>query len=159
MCGYEVSCSQIDDNLTINILLPPMGLFAFCSILFHGTLMPIWFENWLGLSISFLTGNIYMTPRNPKRRGGGKLRKLRLMLYLCYWVMPLQFVSLERKLLKWRRPGKRFERVTGIHPADRNILFRGIWLRMARSGIASCLIVGSYYLTVDSLLQRGIKLT
>lgn len=96
MCGYEVSCSQIDDNLTINILLPPMGLFAFCSILFHGTLMPIWFENWLGLSISFLTGNIYMTPRNPKRRGGGKLRKLRLMLYLCYTGLCLCSLSLWR---------------------------------------------------------------
>ena len=59
---------------------------------------------------------------------------------------------MERRLLGWRRPGNRFERVTGIHPADRNLLFRGIWLRMARSGFASFVIVGSYFLTVDHLV-------
>jgi hypothetical protein len=51
---------------------------------------------------------------------------------LVFW---FQYISMERQLLKWRRPGNRFERVTGIHPADRNLLFRGIWLRMARSVI------------------------
>lgn len=68
-------------------------------------------------------------------------------------VLP-KYVSLERKLLKWNRPGKRFERATGIHPADRNLLFRGFWLRMARSGFASFMIVGSYYLAVDYLVSR-----
>lgn len=68
----------------------------------------------------------------------------------------LQYVSMERKLLKWNRPGKRFERATGIHPADRNLLFRGFWLRMARSGFASFMIVGSYYLAVDYLVSRWI---
>lgn len=62
-----------------------------------------------------------------------------------------QFVSTERKLLKWGRPGNRFERLTGIHPADRNLLFRGLGLRMANSGIASFIMVGSYFLTVDRL--------
>ncbi|KAK9935020.1 hypothetical protein M0R45_022137 [Rubus argutus] len=65
-------------------------------------------------------------------------------------VLP-KFVSMERKLLKWRTPGKRFERATGIHPADRNLLFRGIGLRMARCGIASFIMVGSYFLAVDHL--------
>ncbi|XP_024196536.1 uncharacterized protein LOC112199806 [Rosa chinensis] len=65
-------------------------------------------------------------------------------------VLP-KFLSMERKLLKWRTPGKRFERATGIHPADRNLLFRGIGLRMARSGIASFVMVGSYFLAVDRL--------
>ncbi|PQP92655.1 uncharacterized protein Pyn_26966 [Prunus yedoensis var. nudiflora] len=65
-------------------------------------------------------------------------------------VLP-KFVSTERKLLKWGRPGNRFERLTGIHPADRNLLFRGLGLRMARSGIASFIMVGSYFLTVDRL--------
>ncbi|XP_002526979.2 uncharacterized protein LOC8260363 [Ricinus communis] len=64
------------------------------------------------------------------------------------------YISMERRLLKWNRPGKRFERLTGIHPADRNILFRGIWLRMARSGLASVMIVGSYYLAVDHLVPE-----
>lgn len=68
-------------------------------------------------------------------------------------VLP-KYVSMERKLLKWNRPGKRFERATGIHPADRNLLFRGFWLRMARSGFASFMIVGSYYLAVDYLVSR-----
>ncbi|XVF20487.1 hypothetical protein REPUB_Repub12eG0004600 [Reevesia pubescens] len=62
-------------------------------------------------------------------------------------VLP-KFISKERKLLKWKTPGKRFEKLAGIHPADRNILFRGIWLRMAGSGIASFVIVGSYYLFI-----------
>ncbi|CAI9754368.1 unnamed protein product [Fraxinus pennsylvanica] len=44
-------------------------------------------------------------------------------------VLP-KFVSMERKYLRWNRPGKRFERLTGIHPADRNFLMNGIWLRM-----------------------------
>lgn len=68
-------------------------------------------------------------------------------------VLP-KYVSMERKLLKWNLPGKRFERATGIHPADRNLLFRGIWLRIARSGFASFMIVGSYYLVVDYLVSR-----
>ncbi|KAE8124231.1 hypothetical protein FH972_019136 [Carpinus fangiana] len=66
-------------------------------------------------------------------------------------VLP-KYISMERQLLKWRRPGNRFERATGIHPADRNLLFRGIWLRMARSGLASFTIVGSYFLCVDYLV-------
>ncbi|KAF7842636.1 solute carrier family 25 member 41 [Senna tora] len=60
-----------------------------------------------------------------------------------------KYVSMERKLLKWRLPGNRFERTTGIHPSDRNLLSRGIWLRMARSGFASFFIVGSYLSAVD----------
>ncbi|GAV73958.1 Mito_carr domain-containing protein [Cephalotus follicularis] len=64
-----------------------------------------------------------------------------------------KFVSMERRLLKWRRPGKRFERITGIHPSDRNLLFCGIGLRMARSGFASFLIVGSFFLSVDYLIS------
>ncbi|MBA0603761.1 hypothetical protein Gorai_002007 [Gossypium raimondii] len=69
-------------------------------------------------------------------------------------VLP-KFVSMERKLLKWKTPGKRFEKLTGIHPADRNILFRGIWLRMARSGIASFAIVGSYYFSITHLVSSN----
>ncbi|OMO61385.1 Integrase, catalytic core [Corchorus capsularis] len=68
-------------------------------------------------------------------------------------VLP-KFIAMERKLLKWKIPGKRFEKLAGIHPADRNLLFRAIWLRMARSGIASFMIVGSYYLTL-----RAVELT
>lgn len=68
-------------------------------------------------------------------------------------VLP-KYVSMERKLLKWPRPGKRFERFTGIHPADRNILFRGVWLRMARSGIASFVLVGSYYWAIHHLVPK-----
>lgn len=71
----------------------------------------------------------------------------------------LQFVSLERKFLKWRLPGNRFEFVTGIHPADRNLLFNGIWLRVARSGFASFMVVGSYFLAVEHLVSKGSKLT
>ncbi|CAI9103968.1 OLC1v1002568C1 [Oldenlandia corymbosa var. corymbosa] len=65
-----------------------------------------------------------------------------------------KYVSMERKLLKWPLPGKRFERYTGIHPADRSILFRGVWLRMGRSGIASFVVVGSYYWAVDHLVPK-----
>lgn len=65
-----------------------------------------------------------------------------------------KYVSMERRLLKWSRPGNRFESLAGIHPADRNILFHGIWLRMARSGIASFILVGSYYFAVDHLVSR-----
>lgn len=68
-------------------------------------------------------------------------------------VLP-KYVSMERKLLKWPRPGKRFERLTGIHPADRNILFGGVWLRVARSGIASFVIVGCYYWAIDHLIPE-----
>ncbi|KAJ0089732.1 hypothetical protein Patl1_14203 [Pistacia atlantica] len=63
-----------------------------------------------------------------------------------------KYISMERKMLKWNRPGKRFERYTGIHPSDRNVLLRGIWFRMARSGLASFVIVGSYFLALDHLI-------
>ncbi|KAL7001957.1 hypothetical protein U1Q18_003105 [Sarracenia purpurea var. burkii] len=68
---------------------------------------------------------------------------------LCI-VLP-KHISMERRFLKWKQPGKRFERFTGIHPADRNILFRGIWLRMARSGVASFMMVGSYFWAINNL--------
>ncbi|OMP04030.1 Mitochondrial substrate/solute carrier [Corchorus olitorius] len=69
-------------------------------------------------------------------------------------VLP-KFIAMERKLLKWKIPGKRFEKLAGIHPADRNLLFGAIWLRMARSGIASFMIVGSYYLSVSYLVSSN----
>ncbi|KVI10956.1 uncharacterized protein LOC112505650 [Cynara cardunculus var. scolymus] len=68
-------------------------------------------------------------------------------------VLP-KYISMERKFLKWSLPGKRFERLTGIHPRDRNILFRGIWLRMARTGVASFVFVGSYFFLIDHLVLR-----
>lgn len=68
-------------------------------------------------------------------------------------VLP-KYVSMERRFLKWQLPGKRFERWTGIHPADRNILFRGLGLRMARSGIASFVVVGGYLFAIDRLLSE-----
>uniref|UniRef100_A0A7N1A4I8 Mitochondrial carrier protein n=1 Tax=Kalanchoe fedtschenkoi TaxID=63787 RepID=A0A7N1A4I8_KALFE len=63
-------------------------------------------------------------------------------------------VAYERKLLKWKRPGNRFERYTGIHPRDRNLLVRGISLRMACSGLATFMIVGGYFLAVDNIVSR-----
>ncbi|XP_057421327.1 mitochondrial arginine transporter BAC2 [Lotus japonicus] len=65
-------------------------------------------------------------------------------------VLP-KYVSMERKFLKWKRLGNKFERITGIHPSDRNVLFRGVGLRMARSGLASFMVVGSYFFVVDHL--------
>ncbi|EPS62082.1 hypothetical protein M569_12711, partial [Genlisea aurea] len=54
-----------------------------------------------------------------------------------------KYVTMERRFLKWPRPGNRFERLSGIHPADRNLLMKGIWHRMGRCGIASSVMVGS----------------
>lgn len=68
-------------------------------------------------------------------------------------VLP-KYITMERKFLRWTLPGKRFERLTGIHPRDRNILFRGIWLRMARSGVASFILIGSYFFVIDHLVSR-----
>ncbi|CAH8276623.1 unnamed protein product [Arabidopsis lyrata] len=65
-----------------------------------------------------------------------------------------KYTAKERKFLRWNKPGKRLERWTGIHPTDRNLLFRGIWIRMARSSVASTVIVGSYYLAVDLLVPK-----
>ncbi|PHT40752.1 hypothetical protein CQW23_19606 [Capsicum baccatum] len=60
----------------------------------------------------------------------------------------------KRGFLKWQLPGKRCESWTGIHPADRNILFHGLGLRMARSGIASFVVVGVYLFAIDKLLSE-----
>lgn len=64
-----------------------------------------------------------------------------------------KYVTMERRFLKWGKPGNRFERYTGIHPADRSLLFHGIWPRMARCGIASFLIVGGYFLVMDQIVS------
>ncbi|MQL72229.1 hypothetical protein Taro_004552 [Colocasia esculenta] len=64
-------------------------------------------------------------------------------------VVTPKYITMERKFLRWNMPGIWLERVTGIHPRDRSILFRGIGLRMARSGITSFAIVGSYLLVVN----------
>ncbi|XP_040378862.1 mitochondrial tricarboxylate transporter 1 [Oryza brachyantha] len=63
-----------------------------------------------------------------------------------------KYIAMERRLLKWKPPGTWIERKTGISPANRSILFRGIQLRMAQSGIASFVLVGSYYFLVDQFL-------
>ncbi|XP_076937018.1 uncharacterized protein LOC143604408 [Bidens hawaiensis] len=65
-------------------------------------------------------------------------------------VLP-KYITMERKFLRWSLPGKRFERYTGIHPRDRNILFRGIKLRMACSGVTSFILTGSYFFIIDKL--------
>ncbi|XP_022138932.1 uncharacterized protein LOC111009990 isoform X2 [Momordica charantia] len=67
-------------------------------------------------------------------------------------VLP-KYVAMERRFLKWRRPGNKFERTTGIHPADRSLLFRGIGLQMARCGFGSFFMVGGYYMIIDHLLK------
>lgn len=68
-------------------------------------------------------------------------------------VLP-KFLSLERRFLRWKQPGNKFERFTGIHPADRGLLFRGMSWRMARSGIASFMIVRSYFFLVEHLVAK-----
>ncbi|XP_010532513.1 PREDICTED: mitochondrial arginine transporter BAC2 [Tarenaya hassleriana] len=68
-------------------------------------------------------------------------------------VLP-KYIAKERMFLRWKRPGKIFERWTGIHPTDRNLLSRGMWLRSARSAVASSVIVGSYFMAVDFLVPR-----
>ncbi|XP_068669199.1 mitochondrial tricarboxylate transporter 1 [Aristolochia californica] len=63
-----------------------------------------------------------------------------------------KYISMERRLLRWKPLGLWIERFTGLSPADRKILFRGLWLRMARSGLASFSVVGCYYFAVDHLI-------
>lgn len=69
-------------------------------------------------------------------------------------VLP-KYLAMERSFLKWSRPGNWFERYTGMHPADRNLLFRGVSARMARSGLASFILVGTYYMAVDCLITKS----
>ncbi|KAI3996630.1 hypothetical protein MKX01_009462 [Papaver californicum] len=68
-------------------------------------------------------------------------------------VLP-KYISMESKVMRWKKQGYWFEKVSGIHPSYRNILFRGIGLRMARSGLTSFAIVGSYFLAVDYLAPK-----
>ncbi|XP_042418422.1 S-adenosylmethionine mitochondrial carrier protein-like isoform X1 [Zingiber officinale] len=63
-----------------------------------------------------------------------------------------KYIAMERKLLRWEAPGNWLERVAGMSPADRNIMFRGLWPRVLCCGISSFVFVGSYLLTVDYLL-------
>jgi hypothetical protein len=81
-------------------------------------------------------------------------RDMKLIFSVGFLLFYLQYTAKERKFLKWNKPGKRLERWTGIHPTDRNLLFRGIGMRMARSSVASTVIVGSYYLAVDLLVPK-----
>ncbi|KAK9716549.1 hypothetical protein RND81_06G240900 [Saponaria officinalis] len=69
-------------------------------------------------------------------------------------VLP-RYLAMERKMLKSQRPGNWFERFTGIHPADRKVLFRGMSVRSARCGLASFLLVGSYFLFVEHLVPES----
>lgn len=63
-----------------------------------------------------------------------------------------KYVAMERVVSKSKRPGRKFERLTGIHPTDRNLLSKGLCLRIARSGIASFVLVGSYYFAISNLV-------
>ncbi|KAI0500907.1 hypothetical protein KFK09_019125 [Dendrobium nobile] len=63
-----------------------------------------------------------------------------------------KYISMERKFLKWKASGIWIERVTGLSPADRNLLLRGIGLRMACSGVASFTLVASYLFAIKQLL-------
>ncbi|WOL11791.1 hypothetical protein Cni_G20555 [Canna indica] len=62
-----------------------------------------------------------------------------------------KYITMERKLLRLKPPGNLLERVAGMSPADRRILFRGLRLQMLRSGFGSFALVGSYLLSVDYL--------
>lgn len=68
-------------------------------------------------------------------------------------VLP-KHLSMEWKFLKWKRPGNRFERLTGFHPADKNLLLNGIRLWMARCGLASSIVVGTYFFVIDILIPK-----
>ncbi|GLT29123.1 hypothetical protein SLA2020_040090 [Shorea laevis] len=64
-------------------------------------------------------------------------------------------------ILQWRenlrnREGQEegLKDLTGIHPADRNLLLHGTWLQMAHSVIVSFVIVGGYFLAIDNLVGR-----
>ncbi|XP_021863218.1 probable S-adenosylmethionine carrier 2, chloroplastic [Spinacia oleracea] len=69
-------------------------------------------------------------------------------------VLP-KYLSMERRSLKWSCPGNWFERLSGMHPSDRNLLFRGMSARMARSGLASFALVGTYYMAVDRFIAKS----
>lgn len=66
-----------------------------------------------------------------------------------------KYIAKERKLLRWEAPGNWIERVTGMSPADRNIMFRGFSMRMARSGIATFVVVGGYLVAVNHLFETA----
>ncbi|XP_078427380.1 mitochondrial substrate carrier family protein [Wolffia australiana] len=63
-----------------------------------------------------------------------------------------KYISMERKFLRWETPGSWLEKKTGISPRDRGILFRGIGLRSASTGLASFVIVGGYLMAVKYIL-------
>ncbi|XP_057856322.1 uncharacterized protein LOC131065601 isoform X2 [Cryptomeria japonica] len=53
-----------------------------------------------------------------------------------------KYISMERKLYKWKKPGSWYERFAGISPFDRRFLSHGRWIRAAQSGI-SCFALGT----------------
>ncbi|KAG0460759.1 hypothetical protein HPP92_020624 [Vanilla planifolia] len=63
-----------------------------------------------------------------------------------------KYIHMERKLLRWQAPGIWIARVTGMTPADRDLLYRGIGLRMVRSGVASFALVSSYLYAIKHLI-------
>ncbi|KAL4189381.1 hypothetical protein AMTRI_Chr08g206780 [Amborella trichopoda] len=62
-----------------------------------------------------------------------------------------KYIAMERKLLKWKPLGSWFNRKAGIRPSDRAFLLRGLWLRVARSGVSCFAMVGGYYLIIQHL--------
>lgn len=51
---------------------------------------------------------------------------------------------MERRFLKWVKPGSWLSRTVGIFPFDEPLLWRGLRIRIAQHGLAATALVGGY---------------
>lgn len=64
-----------------------------------------------------------------------------------------KYIAMERKFYKWKVPGTWVQRVIGINPLDKKLLYHGLRVRAAQSGIACFSLVGGYHLALSHLLN------
>ncbi|KAL3688174.1 hypothetical protein R1sor_014483 [Riccia sorocarpa] len=63
-------------------------------------------------------------------------------------VLP-KYLTMERKLLKWKAPGSWFESIVGFNPFDRHVLTRGLALRALQHGCGTFALVLTYHTAVQ----------
>lgn len=65
----------------------------------------------------------------------------------------MQHLAMERKLLKWVKPGNWLQRFTGVLPYDQPLLWRGLRIRTAQHGLAAAVLVGTYHAALQFFMH------
>lgn len=72
-------------------------------------------------------------------------------LVLCAF---LQYLAMERALLRWKVPGSWFESIVGFMPSDRPLLRKALGVRALQHGLGTFALVLTYHTTLQTAVTQ-----